>query len=398
MDLFIKKIKQNKGVALTSALIAVAIVFILIIFLLPISLTVKGATDTDGDGCTDVQELGTDPAKGGQRDPNNPWDFYDVPVPAIGVDGRTDGVKNKIIDMSDVLAVLHYAWTETPLSNLQSIDNKYSCIDPANQTCNSNGVCYCDDLNSNGIADGVEYDRTPSLYPDQPWRSGSPNGSIDMGDVIIALAQFGHDCLLPSITITLDSPQQSDKVSKIVDITGSTESLEGEINKVEVYIDGGKVGEADLASGGTIITTVDSGGDVGKYSSIAVGSDGLPAIAYHDQTNEDQKIVKCGDPSCSSGNFITIIGGGSFGGTRIGLQNDIILDSSNNPLVVYYSLDTSKNYLAQCTSSSCSGTVNIQRIEVGGPVYDVSLAMPDDIHPHFTYYDSSISHDLKFVY
>ena len=153
--------------------------------------------DTDGDGCQDGAEVNNSPEEGGGRDPLNPWDFYDVPVPALGADGRTDGVKNQVVDMADVLAVLHYAWTETPLSNLQSIDNKYSCIDPTNQTCNSNGICYCDDLNSNGIADGVEYDRTPSPYPDQLWRSGHPNGSIDMGDVSIALTQVFHSCINP---------------------------------------------------------------------------------------------------------------------------------------------------------------------------------------------------------
>ena len=29
--------------------------------------------DTDGDGCSDLEELGTDPSQGGLRDPNNPW-------------------------------------------------------------------------------------------------------------------------------------------------------------------------------------------------------------------------------------------------------------------------------------------------------------------------------------
>lgn len=34
--------------------------------------------DTDFDGCTDAEELGTKPRKGGMRDPNNPFDFFDV--------------------------------------------------------------------------------------------------------------------------------------------------------------------------------------------------------------------------------------------------------------------------------------------------------------------------------
>ena len=49
-----------------------------------LSYTVNGcsdlSTDTDGDGCTDQQELRPNPSLGGQRDPNSFWDFFDVPV------------------------------------------------------------------------------------------------------------------------------------------------------------------------------------------------------------------------------------------------------------------------------------------------------------------------------
>lgn len=57
--------------------------------------------DTDGDGCSDARENGTNPALGGDRDWLNPWDFYDVAI-AGGVPG-TDGV----IDLpNDVLGVI----------------------------------------------------------------------------------------------------------------------------------------------------------------------------------------------------------------------------------------------------------------------------------------------------
>jgi hypothetical protein len=40
-------------------------------------VTEAGATDTDGDGCTDAQEQGNDERHGGRRDATNPWDFFD---------------------------------------------------------------------------------------------------------------------------------------------------------------------------------------------------------------------------------------------------------------------------------------------------------------------------------
>ena len=45
--------------------------------------------------------------------------------------------------------------------------------------------------------------------------------------------------------------------------------------------------------------TVDRTGHVGDYSAIAVGSDGLPVIAYYDATNKDLKVAHCSRADCS---------------------------------------------------------------------------------------------------
>ena len=42
------------------------------------------------------------------------------------------------------------------------------------------------------------------------------------------------------------------------------------------------------------INTVDSEGDVGTWTSIAIGTDGLPIISYYDSTNTDLKVVRLG--------------------------------------------------------------------------------------------------------
>ena len=146
-----------------------------------------GAGDTDGDGCTDLQEEGDDPFGGGHRNPYNPWDFFDAPVPA-NADPAPNGAPNRVIDVGDVLAVLFYAFAEDE------------------GPVNSNGVDYDShkagdwagpaamhpDGQVNSYDDvGRRYDRTaaaPPLFP------GAPNGVIDIGDVLAALEQFGHDC------------------------------------------------------------------------------------------------------------------------------------------------------------------------------------------------------------
>lgn len=128
--------------------------------------------DTDSDGCTDNKEIGPDPALGGARDPNNPWDFYDIPQPF----GQPGAVKDKMITDEDMQTVLKYVGTA------------------AGKGANAKGVKYDDDLNQNGVKDGEELDRTPSKDPGKPWLSGPPNRAISLQDVGVMRNQIGHNC------------------------------------------------------------------------------------------------------------------------------------------------------------------------------------------------------------
>ena len=133
--------------------------------------------DSDGDGCGDGSEAGPDWRLGGQRDPKNPWDFFDVPAPAL-LPGQTFGVRNKVVSLADVLSVLAYVGT--------------SAASPS--ATNANGAQYGSDLNGNGVQDGIEYDRSTSIVPGEPWHSGPPNGVITLTDVITALSQTQSNC------------------------------------------------------------------------------------------------------------------------------------------------------------------------------------------------------------
>ncbi len=109
--------------------------------------------DTDGDGCADAREEGSNPTLGGDRDWLNPWDFYDV----AGVSGPSpDG---QIDMLFDVLGVInHYAPTGDPPYD-------------------------------------VHYDRGPWLGGNSWNDTQPPDGVIDLlNDINGVLAQNGHDC------------------------------------------------------------------------------------------------------------------------------------------------------------------------------------------------------------
>ncbi len=132
--------------------------------------------DSDGDGCYDGREVRVftfSLAEGGDRDPLAAWDFYDVPTPALRL--NPSGARDKGIGITtDLVALLSYAGL------------------------GSGHADYLADYDGNGVADGLQYDRSPSTTPGKPWRSGPPDGGVGVTtDVVAILAQSGHTCAAP---------------------------------------------------------------------------------------------------------------------------------------------------------------------------------------------------------
>jgi parallel beta-helix repeat protein len=138
-------------------------------------------SDPDDDGCTSAQES----ALGSAFNPSAWYDVYDVPVPA-NADPKANGPRNKIVNMSDVLAVLFYVFASEDPSHPGCGDNP-----------NANNVDYdctkgIDTIHHPTLKVGMMYDRSPGLGPDPTTGKdpvGPPNGVVNMVDVLAVLAQ-----------------------------------------------------------------------------------------------------------------------------------------------------------------------------------------------------------------
>jgi hypothetical protein len=119
----------------------------------PYDYTTIPAVDTDKDGCTDSEEIGTNVSKGGLRDPGNYWDMYDVD------DGSSTGTPGGGVDFSDTLYILSFFG-----GNNQNLDR--ALINP------------------------------PGGYPHETVES---NDGIDLTDALNNLVQFGQACKAASI-------------------------------------------------------------------------------------------------------------------------------------------------------------------------------------------------------
>ncbi|MGB6837146.1 MAG: flexitail domain-containing putative surface protein [Dehalococcoidia bacterium] len=128
--------------------------------------------DDDNDGCADGEETGPEPGLGGTRDPLDPYDFYDVPVPTAFNGGTLDDRDQAVSILNDVLAVLEYSGT--------------SDGGPPNGL----GRQYNQDNNGDTLDDGLLYDRSVG-----PVWSDAPDGAVNiLADVLLVLAQSGHSC------------------------------------------------------------------------------------------------------------------------------------------------------------------------------------------------------------
>jgi hypothetical protein len=135
--------------------------------------------DGDGDGLLNAYECYTGPLAG---------DLDHDPMP--------NGVRNRLVDIADTLAVLLYAFAEPSglcgdNLNVNGVD--YDC----DKGIDTNGDTVAD-IPPDGVADGLDYDRTASAAPNPPWDAGASNGVVDIADVLATLAQaFVVDCSGP---------------------------------------------------------------------------------------------------------------------------------------------------------------------------------------------------------
>jgi hypothetical protein len=139
-------------------------------------------------------------------------------------------------------------------------------------------------------------------------------------------------------------------------------------------------------TGTSTITTVDSTGDVGQYSSIAIGDNGNPVISYYDVTNGDLRVAACTTADCSGTPTITVIDSDS----DVGVETSIAISSNGYPVISYYDFTNEDLKVAACTTADCSGTSTITTIDSTGDVgYFPSIAIGDNGYPVISYWDDT---------
>jgi hypothetical protein len=152
------------------------------------------------------------------------------------------------------------------------------------------------------------------------------------------------------------------------------------------YLDGGsklrvlRCGTADCAVGNASLE-VDSlvVGASGFGTSIAVPADGLPVISYSDSTSR-LRVVKCGDPDCTSGNTRTTLDPGFTSGTF----SSIAVPTDGLPVISHYD-SSGVLRVTKCSNAFCTAAVSVTADPGPNIGRYTSIAVPADGRPVISY-------------
>lgn len=143
------------------------------------------------------------------------------------------------------------------------------------------------------------------------------------------------------------------------------------------------------------VVTIDNGG-VGRNASIAIGTDGLPIIAYQNGSDGNLVVAKCTAPGCETAILETVED--SNGDPARGFDISLAVRGSGSPVMAWYD-DLNENLAyARCPNADCSGadvlrTLDDSPEDVG---HNVSMLLDAGGRVHVAYADSSAG-ALKFA-
>jgi hypothetical protein len=140
----------------------------------------------------------------------------------------------------------------------------------------------------------------------------------------------------------------------------------------------------------TGVVTLDNAANVvGLYPSLKVPADTLPVISYHDDTANTLKVLKCSDPFCGGPTTITTVDDPPVGG--VGEYSSLAIGADGLPVIAYYDQGLLSLKVAKCQTAACNGAVTITQVD--NPANTVgqyaSIAIGTDGLPVISYFDAT---------
>jgi hypothetical protein len=101
-----------------------------------------------------------------------------------------------------------------------------------------------------------------------------------------------------------------------------------------------------------VITVVDNpAANAGWYTSIAIGTDGFPVISYLDDTAGALKVAKCVNASCTGTSAVTTV---EDQANNVGAYTSIAIGADGLPVISYNGQTAGSLKVAKCLKASCA--------------------------------------------
>ena len=148
-------------------------------------------------------------------------------------------------------------------------------------------------------------------------------------------------------------------------------------------------------TGSWVITSIDTTGGVGSWNSIAIDSNDVVHISYLDSTNGDLKYATCSSGCTTASNWDVVSVDTTF---TVGYYTSIAIDSNDGVHISYYDYTNDDLNYATC-SSGCTSASNWNKVSVdttGDVGVTTSIAIDSNDAVHISYRDNT-NGDLKYT-
>lgn len=157
-----------------------------------------------------------------------------------------------------------------------------------------------------------------------------------------------------------------------------------------------RCGDAQCSQVTATVHTLDSTGDVGKYSDVVHSVNNKITVTYYDDTNDDVKIIRCLPTNCAAPTSFMVDGSKAAEPTiNVGQYTSVAVGTDDKPIVSYYDVTASRLRVARCDNVNCSTATPKTILSNSAEGEYTSIAIrPSDQLPIISYFSSSLK-DLR---